>query len=92
MTRLSDEYIANRISRIAERVAAGTHGLAAGFELEALRELQERRAADLSDDDLRSIADTVEELRANARDWDPGEAEDALRPLLKILAAHGRAP
>jgi hypothetical protein len=57
-----------------------------------LDEVTERRAADLDADDLRSIADTVTELRANAADWDPGEAEDAIRPLLKILAAHGVTP
>jgi hypothetical protein len=75
--RLNDATIA--------RLASGVDSLETRMALE----IKERRAEDLDNDDLRSIADTVDELRANAQDWDPGVAEDAIRPLLKILRTHG---
>ncbi len=84
--RLSDDDINNAVSLSC---AASLEDVFDGEDILAMaREIQERRAADLTQDDLATVREMLTEFEANDGAWEGG-CEDVIAVCRKILAAHG---
>jgi hypothetical protein len=94
--RLSDNYLANRAAHIDCMTADGesTDALISqrrADERRAIAEIQHRRAADLTPEELETVREMLAEFEANDMGWENG-CEDVVAVCRKILRAHGATP
>jgi alkylhydroperoxidase family enzyme len=86
--RLTDEQIAAHLVWARQGLVVEMHE----SEAEALLvEIQQRRAADLTPENLETVREMLVEFEANDMGWENG-CEDVVAVCRKILRAHGASP